>query len=157
MINLKKYRDFIDILKVLIPLYKTNKNSLYLKKILVITVRTLEYVSGIKASKEAQKEANRMRLGKLIKYKWEQQTINSGMKDKGRKIFHWEHYYPVNQIIKELVKLEKLDDRSIYKVIKKTNIVWILKSENKKLDKIAKSIRPNPKLSYKKAGIVIVK
>jgi hypothetical protein len=154
---MEKHKDFIVIIKVLVDLYKENKSSKHLKKILVTTIRMLEYVSPVQVSKLAQKQAKKMGLDKLTKYNWEDQTKNGGMKDKGRKIFHWEHYYPVEQIIKELVKLEKLDDRSIYKVIKKTKIVWILKSENKKLDKIAKSIRPNPKLSYKKAGIVIVK
>jgi hypothetical protein len=154
---MEKYKDFIEIIKVLVDLYKENKSSKHLKKILVKTIRMLEYVSPVQVSKLAQKQAKKMGLDRLTKYKWEDQTKNGGMRDKERKIFHWEHYYPVEQIIKELVKLEKLDDRSIYKVIKKTKIVWILKSENKKLDKIAKSIRPNPKLSYKKAGIVIVK
>jgi hypothetical protein len=154
---MKKYKDFIVIIKVIVDLYKENKSSKHLKKILVATIRMLEYISPVKASKLAQKQANKMGLDKLTKYKWEDQTKKGGMKDKGRKIFHWEHYYPVEQIINELVNLEKLDDRSIYRIIKKTRIVWILKSENKKLDKIAKSIRPNPKLSYKKAGIVLVK
>jgi hypothetical protein len=78
------------------------------------------------------------------------------MNDPKRKIFHWEHYYPVEQLIRELSKLKEFDDASIYRVIKKAKIVWILKEENRKLDKVAKSIRPNPKKAYKEAGIELV-
>jgi hypothetical protein len=154
---MEKYLNFIRIIKVLIPLYKKNKSSTYIKKILVTTIRMLEYVSPVHVSKLAQKKADKMVIGSLTKYIWKDQTNNNKMKDEKRKIFHWEHYYPVEQIIKELIQLKKLDSKSIYKVIRKTKIVWILKSENKELDKIARSIRPNPKLAYKKAGIEILK
>jgi hypothetical protein len=156
---MKKYNDyknFIEILKVIIPIYKNNKKSVHIKKILVFTVRMIEYVSAIKVSEAAQNEANRLGLGPLSEFKWEQQTKKSGMNDKNRKVFHWEHYYPVEQIIKELCAFEKLKADDIFKVISKTKIVWILKEENKRLDKIAKSIRPDPELAYKEAGIKIV-
>jgi hypothetical protein len=52
--------------------------------------------------------------------------------------------------------LKTLNDSSIYKIIRKAKIVWILKEENRKLDKVAKSIRPNPKKAYKEAGIELV-
>jgi hypothetical protein len=151
------YKDFIEILKVIIPIYKNNKKSVHIKKILVFTVRMLEYVSTVKVSEAAQKEANRLGLGPLNKYRWEEQTRKNKMNDKNRKIFHWEHYYPVEQIIKELLSIKKVEDASIYKVIKKTEIVWILKEENKKLDKKYKSFRPNPNLAYKKSGIEKIK
>jgi hypothetical protein len=153
---MKKYSNFINILKVLVPIYENNKKSKPMKKILVTAVRMLEYVSKRKASKAAQEIADRMGIGPLIKYIWEDQTNKNKMNDINRKIFHWEQYYPVEQIIQELVNLEELDEESILSVIKKVKIIWILKSENKKLDKIAKSVRPNPKLAYEKAGIEIV-
>jgi hypothetical protein len=153
MNNYKEYEDFIEILKVLVPIFKKNKKSIHIKKILVKTIRMIEYVSNINVSKAAQDEADRLGLKSLTEYRWEDQTKKSGMNDKKRKIFHWEHYYPVEQIIKDLLSLSDLDKESIYKVIKKTEIVWILKEENKKLDKKYKSFRPDPSKSYKEVGI----
>jgi hypothetical protein len=99
---MEKYLNFIRIIKVLIPLYKKNKSSTYIKKILVTTIRMLEYVSPVHVSKLAQKKADKMVIGSLTKYIWKDQTNNNKMKDEKRKIFHWEHYYPVEQIIQEL-------------------------------------------------------
>lgn len=47
---------------------------MHIKKILATTIRMLEYVSIRKASKAAQKEANRLGLGNLQAYTWENQT-----------------------------------------------------------------------------------
>jgi hypothetical protein len=152
----RKYQEFVDILKVILPIYKNNQKKVHLKKILVITIRMLEYISPRTSSKKAQILANRKGLGQLEDYIWEHQKRKTGMNDPKRKIFHWEHYYPVEQLIRELSKLKKFDDASIYRVIKKAKIVWILKEENRKLDKVAKSIRPNPKKAYKEAGIELV-
>jgi hypothetical protein len=156
MHNYQEYEDFIKILKVLVPIFKKSEESVHIKKILVKTVRMLEYVSNINVSKAAQDEADRLGLKSLNEYRWEDQTKKSGMNDKKRKIFHWEHYYPVEQIINELLSLKVLDKESIYEVIKKTEIVWILKEENKKLDKKYKSFRPDPDKSYKETGIVLL-
>jgi hypothetical protein len=152
-----EYKNFIEILKVVVPIYKENLDKKYYKVILSMTIRMVENLSNIQYSVEADKKAKRMGLKKkLSQYKWHEQTNKNMMNDLGRKIFHWEHYYPVEQIIKELCAFEKLKEDDIFKIISKTKIVWILKEENKRLDKIAKSIRPNPEIAYKEAGIKIV-
>ena len=152
----KKYQDYIEIIKVILPLHKNNPKKVYIKKIFVVIIRMLEYISPITASKKAQILANKKGLGPLKNYIWKDQTRKNGMKDSKRKIFHWEHYYPVEQLIRELNGLKTLNDSSIYKIIRKAKIVWILKEENRKLDKDYKSIRPNPKKAYKDAGIEII-
>jgi hypothetical protein len=156
MYKYKEYQDFIEIIKVILPLYKNNPKEVYLKKILVVTIRMLEYISPITASKKAQIIADKQGLGPLSEYIWKDQKSKNGLNDPKRKIFHWEHYYPVEQLIRELIELKKLNDQSIYKVIRKAKIVWILKEENRKLDKNYKSIRPNPKKAYKEAGIKLL-
>jgi hypothetical protein len=152
----KDYEDFIKIIKAVLQIYKNDQDKKYIKNILALTVRMLENISPIKVSKKAQKLANERGLGPLQQFNWQKQNKVNGMKDFKRKIFHWEHYYPVEQIIQELLSINKINNDSIYSVIKKVEIVWILKEENQKLDKMFRSKRPNPSLAYKKAGIKIM-
>jgi hypothetical protein len=69
----RKYQEFVDILKVILPIYKNNQKKVHLKKILVITIRMLEYISPRTSSKKAQILANRKGLGQLEDYIWEHQ------------------------------------------------------------------------------------
>lgn len=147
------YQPVIDALKTLITLLKKEKNNLHIKTATVSIIRSLEVISELDVSEAAQLKANDMGIGDLHQYRWSDQTKQHKMNDKGRKIFHWEHFYPVQQIIDELIDLDTLDDSSIYDIIRKMKICWILKEENVKLDAIAKSKRPDPHLSYTLAGI----
>jgi len=151
-----KYQDFIDILKIAIPIYKQDMSKGYIKEIIVRTIRMAESLSPLDVSKAAQETADLMNIGSLYQYNWLDQKKKNRMKDFDRSIFHWEHYTPIQQTLNELISLDLLTDDEIYNIIKKAKICWILKKENKKLDRIAKSKRPNPEETYKKAGIILL-
>ncbi|MCD4827464.1 MAG: hypothetical protein K8Q99_06795 [Acholeplasmataceae bacterium] len=155
--DIKKYEDFIKILKVILPIYKKNKSNKAMKAILSLTVRRLEHVSEKCVSVAAQQKAKDLGIMKeLTEFSYDQQVTKTGMNDSGRKKFHFEHYYPVKQLINELLEIKNLNDEDIYQVVKKSRICWITKDENKKLDRKYKSIRPNPKKAYEEAGIILV-
>jgi hypothetical protein len=151
-----KYQDFVDILKVLLSIYKKDISKGYIKEIIVRTLRMVESVSPLDVSKAAQDKANQMGIGSLYQYGWLKQNTASGMKDFDRSIFHWEHFVPIQQQLNDLMNLESLTDEEIYNIIKKGKICWILKEENKSLDKIARSTRPSPEVAYQQAGIVLL-
>jgi hypothetical protein len=151
-----KYQDFVDIIKVLINIYKKDTTKGYIKEIIVRTIRMVESVSPLDVSKAAQDKADQMGIGSLYQYGWLKQNTLSGMKDFDRSIFHWEHFVPIQQQLNDLMNLESLTDEEIYNIIKKGKICWILKEENKSLDKIARSTRPSPEFAYQQAGIVLL-
>ena len=150
------FQDFVDILKVLLPIYKNDQNKGYIKEIIVRTLRMVESILPMDVSKKAQEIADSMGIGSLYQYGWLKQNKKNGMKDYDRSIFHWEHYVPIQQQLNELLELNEINDDTIYKVIRKGKICWILKKENEVLDKIAKSNRPNPEEAYQKAGIILL-
>jgi hypothetical protein len=153
---IEQYQDFIDILKVIIPQYKNDPDKKHIKSIFVHTIRKVELLLPKDVSIKAQKEADELNLGSLLQYDWNDQTKKHKMNDLGRKIFHYEHFVPIQQQIDDLLKLESYNDLNIYNIISNNKICWILKSENKILDKIAKSKRPNPDEAYHKAGITLL-
>ena len=68
------------------------------------------------------------------------------MKDDKRSIFHWEHVYPVSSIANALLGLTNVQIEEITKILSIADIAWILKSEDRMLNKKGyKSKRPeNP-------------
>jgi hypothetical protein len=153
---IEKYQDFIDILKVSIPIYKNDTKKGYIKEIITRTIRMVESVSPLDVSKKAQEKADMMGIGSLYQYGWLDQKRRNGMQDYNREIFHWEHFYPIQQQVDELLALEELTDEAIYHIIRRGKICWILKEENQILDRIAKSKRPNPEEAYQQAGIILL-
>lgn len=65
-----KYQDFIDILKVALPIYKQDMSKGYIKEIIVRTIRMAESVSPLDVSKAAQETADLMNIGSLYQYNW---------------------------------------------------------------------------------------
>jgi hypothetical protein len=151
-----KFQDFVDILKVLLPIYKNDQSKGYIKEIIVRTLRMVESILPMDVSKNAQIVADSMGIGSLYQYGWLKQNKKNGMKDYDRSIFHWEHYVPIQQQLNDLLELKEITDDSIYQIIKKGKICWILKKENAVLDKIARSSRPNPEETYRLAGIELL-
>jgi hypothetical protein len=150
---IKKYQDFIDILKVAIQIYKNDYSKIYIKDIIVRTLRMVEAVIPLDVSVEAQKKADLMGIGSLYQYNWQKQNKKNGMKDFKRSIFHWEHFYPIQQQLNDLLELDDINDTTIFNINNKGKICWILKEENEVLDRLAKSKRPNPDETYRTAGI----
>ena len=150
------YNDFIEIIKVVLKVYQKDTSKGYIKEILTRTIRMIESVSPMDVSMAAQAKADEMNLKPLYEYGWLEQNTKRGMKDYDRSIFHWEHFYPINQQINDLLALKEITDASIYNIISKGKVCWILKNENRELDRIAKSIRPNPVEAYEKANIILL-
>ena len=149
-----KFQDFVDILKVLLPIYKNGRKR-YIKDIIVRTLRMVESILPMDVSKGAQEVADSMGIGSLYQYGWLEQNKKNVMKDFHRSIFHWEHYIPIQQQLNDLLEFKEIDDNAIYQVINRGKICWILKKENDALDKIARSIRPNPEEAYLQVGIIL--
>lgn len=103
--------------------------------------RHVEYFLTPKISLAAHEKALLMGIAPLERFKWSDQPKR--MKDPGRKIFHWEHMVPVSDLQAELLKLESPDVQAVEAVLRKAQVAWILKAENKRLD-VAK-------LRYKRA------
>jgi len=76
------------------------------------------------------------------------------MNDKKRDIFHWEHVFPVSDLINECLESNGPDTRTIMNTILKVRIAWILKSEDRKLKKFARGA--DPLKSYHEAGIELI-
>jgi hypothetical protein len=154
--NYKDFEDFVKIFKVTIPIYNDNPKK-HFKEVLKTAFRQVEKISIKCISKEAKKQAEIMGIDNLMKYTWDDQVKK--MKDDKRKIFHWEHYYPVTQQISDMLNLYKkgaFEAEDIYSIVSRTRICWITKKENKRLDYKNKSLRPDPEKAYKDAEIELI-
>lgn len=151
--------DIPGVAKVLLPLLEgyLNSDSEQHKKYYLETLkwpcRYLERFIAPEISMNALLEAQEMGIGDPRKYNWSHQKKE--MKDPERKIFHWEHVYPVSSMVKDLLKLEDLSIEAVSDIAAKADIAWILKSEDKLLSKHGfRSKRPaNPWDAYIQAGI----
>jgi hypothetical protein len=89
-------------------------------------------------------------LEKLLWAEYGDQCKKSGLDDgpgHSTGLLHHEHMIPVNQLVKELVDLSKYTTESIISLIRKrAQIAWILKSEQKELDKICRTGNRSPEL-----------
>lgn len=69
---------------------------------------------------------------------WDDQVrkvVNGGLGDIGRKIFHWEHAFTRYDFIQMLLDGDKeLTEEEVVELVKKHQIVWILKEEDKLLN-----------------------
>lgn len=143
-------------LKMLATEYQASncpESKKWLKHVITQGFRQIEKFITPRASVAAQKKADELDIGLLKHYVWNDQEVK--MKDPDRKIFHFEHVYPVGDMFRDLMKLEELSDKNIESILVKADIAWILKSENQKLDASGeRSNRPeNPWESYEKCNI----
>ena len=106
--------------------------------------KKVEYIS-----KKALEKAKELGID-LYSMTW----LNQNKFDPKRKIFHYEHCVTIKEL--RLAVLNSNED--IQKIIKREVVCWILKEENKILDKKYKSSRPGGwKRCYKDCGIEILK
>lgn len=145
-------QDLVDIIVLILLKYKKNKDG-QIKEILQTALRRVEVFLPIDISEAANNMANQLNIPSLYNFTWSDQKGKSRMNDPKRSIFHWEHFKPIKQQISELVSLPEITQDAVAKVIFDNKICWILKEENRKLDRIAKSYRPNPNKAYEKASI----
>ena len=131
----------------------------WIKESLKWAIRIVEKFITPRASAEAQRLADSMGLNCLSQYGWLQQTTK--MKDKSRKIFHFDHFYTVSNIRDELLAITLTNPQSdlneIERIITKMDVFWITKEENQHLDALGyRSKRPSPEEAYMAAGIEIL-
>lgn len=76
--------------------------------------------------------------------------------DKGRTIFHLEHYVPVLTIRNECLSAKTVE--AICSILReRPKLVWILKAENERLDKLGfRTNRLDPAEAYHAAGIDVI-
>jgi hypothetical protein len=114
-------------------------------------VREIEDVCPRNVSRRARDEAQRLGLGDLRAFHWDDRRKNPLKRHD--ELFHWEHYWPVSQQVKDLLKPPASDERSIAAILGRTRIVWILKEEDARLQR---AHRPDPAKAYAEAGIELM-
>ncbi len=118
-------------------------------------LRSLPSYKPITVSAKAQAVAYGLGVGDLRQYNWNEQKTK--MKDPKRSIFHYEHKIPLGQIITSIMECTTVDE--IVYHMKRTEIAWILKEEDKLLNKgmEGQSWRfTRPKNAYELLGIELI-
>lgn len=106
-------------------------------------------------SSAAQAEADRRDIGDLREYTWYDQLKRMG--DVGRKTFAWDHFFPVAELRRQLDALEEPTPAQVRGVLEKASIAWILKSEDRELNRLGyRHRRPDPHAAYRAAGIQLL-
>jgi hypothetical protein len=110
----------------------------------------------IYVSAAAQAEAHRRGIpGDLREYHWNQQVRVMG--DKGRKIFAWDHFYPVAELRRRLDALESPTADQVRAILRHASIAWILKTEDGRLNELGfQHRRPDPAAAYEQAQIQLL-
>lgn len=136
----ENFKLTVPVLRQLIELYKYAEQTgqeelkIWADYSLHWAVRRLEaFLPRARVSREAARAADKMKLGDISLYKWDDQVRKSKMKDPKRQIFHYEHLYPVSQLRRDLEALNPVTDEAILKLIRKVDIAWITKEECRKL------------------------
>ena len=151
----------VDVIYSLLNILRKNNPALakWANPVLKLACRKLEVFAVPSVSVEAANRAAGDGVpGDLSDYCWEDHVKDKKMRDKGRKIFHWDHVYPVSQMVQALKGINPLDKSEIERVARLTAVAWILKCENTVLDlKGYRSNRPSDPLeAYKECGIELV-
>jgi hypothetical protein len=133
---------------------KTISDKRHLKASIVFKIRMAGTYQPRTASVNAQKRADELGIGDLRRFDWGDQP--SRMKDPGRKIFHFEHVNPLNNIVESILKSKC--ETAIRSHIMKIKIAWILKEEDRLLTKgIGGSWRSKrPDDAYERLNIQLV-
>jgi hypothetical protein len=90
-------------------------------------------------------------LGDLREYTWEDQPKR--MRDPGRRTYAYDHYVPVSELHRALDALEEPTEAQVNAILSQASVVWLLREENKRLDKTHRSRRPDPRAAYAATGI----
>jgi hypothetical protein len=133
--------------------YKTSPSDVQgtLATMLAWMARDLERYVVPGVSRAAQARADEFELGDLAQFRWGHQR--GLMKDPTRAIFHWEHVVPVSDTVKALLALEEPTPSTIIPILTRSEIAWILKIEDKRLQRKG---RPDPRAAYVAAGIELL-
>ncbi len=138
-----------------IKLYRSNvlddKGSRRLLESISFDIRKFSDLLIPRYSKAAQEKASSFGVV-LSDISWHDQTKF----DKGRQIFHYEHFIPISEIRALCIKSNS--EEEIAEILrKKPSVIWILKDEDKRLTELGyRSNREDPVKAYWEAGIEIV-
>jgi hypothetical protein len=99
----------------------------------------------------AQERAFQMGLPDLRQFHLNDQKKR--MNDPERKIFQWDHYTPVSNIVRELIEIITPTVEAVAEVLKTARVAWILKEEDAKL---SHKSRKDPAADYAPGGIRLV-
>lgn len=169
LLNLSKVMDdFTIILKEIMKHYNMSSKIQLTEKIhndmlVHLMDRCLRVASHLIppcASESAIKRADKHNIDLFKLREKDRNKVEANIKKldiKDNEKFILEHYLPVNHIIKEIIA-EKSPTLNTYEnALKKLKVVWVLKSEDDKLNKNGhRKNRPNPEEAYQKAGIKIL-
>lgn len=151
MDNIKPFADSISSKIKYLKNYE--EDSIYYKNLRSSIQEDLKKCSNIitpRTSRKASALAKKKKI-KLSELRWDTQTKF----DQKRANFHWEHYNTVANLGDKCIEL-KTRSKILNFLHENLIIVWVLKSENKKLDTSGfRSNRPNSKGAYKKTGIIL--
>lgn len=124
----------------------------WLSSLLGHACRELEDFIEPRISVAAQAKASAMELGDLRRFHWDDQV--GKMNDRGRKIFHWEHFVPVSLLKRRLMELSDPTVDAILPILSVAEIAWVLKDEDEKLRRLGfGSDRDDPAAAYAAAEI----
>lgn len=157
----KSLESVAEIILKLVELEESVGSSPELKawceSVLTIACRRVECFIDPEVSTLAQEKANSLNHGDLKNQRWGFQ-YHELVNGKKAKIYHWEHVLTVAEMKKRIRDntLPRTKERVI-EILKLADIAWILKSENKELDKKHKSERRlNPWDAYSGVGIKVI-
>lgn len=110
--------------------------------------RELEDVCPRNVSKRAREKAAQLGLGDLRRFHWDdrKKRVLRGH----AQLFHWEHYWPVSDQVRDLRALCAPQENAIAAILRRTRIAWVLAEENARLQRCRRS---DPARSYAEAGI----
>lgn len=134
----------------------------HIKTMLSYSWNELAEINPKLCSKRALEEANLRGVKNIREIPWSKQkhpVDKNGLGDTHRQVFHWEHAYTRNDFVTEILSLPlNTTLEAIGEIIAKHQIIWILKEEDKLLNKSGyKSTRKGDwKKVYAEVGIEIV-
>ncbi len=111
----------------------------------------LEDVCPRNVSWAAHQKAQELGLGDVRRFHWDDRGKEPLKRYK--EVFHWEHFWPVGQLLRDLETLTTPTEQTIAGILRRAKIVWVLKDEDSRLPK---SDRPNPDSAYASAGIELM-
>jgi hypothetical protein len=123
----------------------------YYRTSLILTLRQLENFVVTRVSRAAQKKADEMGVGDLRQYKYSKQETR--MKDRNRKIFHFEHIVPNSDMATLITNLKQPTLDGVTEIMMSAGVAWILKEEDLRLKR---NDRADPLNAYKEAGIELL-
>lgn len=122
------------------------------RNLLMILCRNMEDVAPRNASIKAVEMAARLGIEDLRRLHFDDGGRIPGGRAASR--LHWEHWFPVAEMRRELMDLQKPTPEACRDVLAKARLCWILKEEDDALTSLGyRSRRPDPEAAYRAAGI----